>query len=79
MKPGDLVRYSSYHKNLQHLVGLVVQLDGAGGDGGGLLRAKVLWNHQRPILRACPTWDWVADLVTLDSQKNDCMGAQKNE
>ena len=59
MKVGDLVKYKAYHSDLQHLVGVVVDVHNAGD------RARMLWSD--------PTrnwvWDWVNELELVSESR----------
>ena len=59
VKVGDLVKYKTYHSDLQHLVGFVTDVHNAGD------RAKMLWND--------PTrnwvWDWVNELELISESR----------
>ena len=55
MKLGDLVKYKDYHKNLQHLRGVVYCLRKyPSGD-----RVRVFWNSDTALNEV---YDWVEDL-----------------
>ena len=60
MKPGDLVKYRHYHKNLRDLVGIVLKVDSRKE------RVDVLWGRNE-----CndEVHDWVDDLEVIDESR----------
>ena len=59
VKVGDLVKYKAYHSNLQHLVGVVADINDARD------RAQMFWSD--------PTrnwvWDWVNELELVNESR----------
>ena len=65
VKVGDLVRYAEWHKNLQHLTGLVVETRSS-ADGQNFDRARVLWSATRP---GHVRWDWIEELRIVNESR----------
>ena len=63
VKVGDLVRYAEWHKNLQHLTGLVVETRPCASYGD---RARVLWPATRP---GHARWDWIEELRIVNESR----------
>ena len=65
MKPGDLVKYESWHTARQNLTGLVIEVSRSYNRDGDL-RARVLWSPRRLFL-----WDWVEELVVVSKSHRE--------
>ena len=61
MKVGDLVRYTRRHKDLQDLIGLVVETS---NDRYSYGHVRVLWSDESDAV-----WDWISQLRIVNESR----------
>lgn len=73
MRVGDLVKYAIHFQNLQHLVGVVVEIKES-RDPRGYINfpcIRALWSPERP--QGAAVWDWKDELIVVSGVKGeDC-------
>ena len=69
MKVGDLVRYAPRTHNLQHLVGVVVEIKESRNPDGyiNFPRIRALWSPERP--QGTAVWDWEDELEVISESR----------